>query len=68
VRQDWRCILCGRSIGAFERLVLVGAGGERETSRAAEPDLVVGRERLYHAVCLARHEDRTQLASQPVKH
>jgi len=48
--------------------VLVGAGGERETSRAAEPDLVVGRERLYHAVCLARHEDRTQLASQPVKH
>ena len=54
--QDWRCILCGRVIGVYERLILLGERGERETSRATEPNLIVGRDRLYHAECLAHHE------------
>jgi len=61
--HDWRCILCGNEIGVYEPMLIVGEDGERETSRAAEPELVVGEERLYHSACLARHGNAAALAT-----
>lgn len=48
-----RCAHCGDVIGVYEPLVaIVDDGLVRETSRAAEPHLVLtARDAMYHSVC-----------------
>jgi hypothetical protein len=55
-----RCAHCGDVIGVYEPLLeVVGDALERETSRAAEPDLsLAGGAAWYHAGCYRRREDR----------
>ena len=48
---DWECAACGKAIGVFEPLVLVGRSGERVTSRADEPDLEPSEGQPYHRHC-----------------
>jgi hypothetical protein len=46
-----RCSACGDVIGSYEPLVLLGAGGARETSAAAEPDIRDAQGEYYHRNC-----------------
>ena len=50
--EVWRCAQCGDVMGVYEPLVIVDEHGARQTSRAAEPQLV--REQgmqHYHRAC-----------------
>jgi hypothetical protein len=47
------CAHCGDVIGVYEPLILVGDGEIRETSLAAERDVVLARSAHYHRACYA---------------
>ena len=46
-----RCVHCDEAIGVYEPLIVVVAGEARETSRAAEPDLLLESAEHYHRAC-----------------
>ncbi len=46
-----RCRHCGDVIGAYEPVIVVQSGEARETSRAAEPELVRHAACCYHREC-----------------
>ena len=45
------CAACRDVIGVYEPAVMVGEGGARATSRAAEPSLPFAGEDCYHLDC-----------------
>jgi hypothetical protein len=49
--QLLRCARCGDVIGAYEPLVVLEAGGARQTSCAAEPQLALDDGERYHRAC-----------------
>lgn len=50
------CAHCGDVIGVYEPLILNRDGEIRETSLAAERDVVLARGAHYHRVCYAARE------------
>jgi hypothetical protein len=48
---DWKCAHCGEVIGVYEPLIVVEGFYERETSRAAEPELAHVEGQHYHRNC-----------------
>ena len=50
------CVHCGDVIGVYEPLILAGDGEIRETSLAAERDVVLARSAHYHRACYAARE------------
>jgi hypothetical protein len=52
-RPRARCHHCGDVIGVYEPLVLLGSEGGRETSVAAEPQLAMTDEPVFHRDCHA---------------
>ena len=53
-----RCTHCGDVIGVYEPLILTGDGEIRETSLAAEGDVLLERGAHYHRGCYtAREQD-----------
>jgi hypothetical protein len=50
-----RCALCSDVIGLYEPLVVVDAGGTRQSSLAAEPHLAHAHDQrhVYHDACHA---------------
>jgi hypothetical protein len=50
------CVHCGDVIGVYEPLLLIGDGEIRETSLAAERDVLLARAAHYHRACYAARE------------
>ncbi len=50
------CAHCGDVIGVYEPLILTGDGEIRETSVAAEGDVLLARGAHYHRGCYAARE------------
>ena len=54
--EEILCRLCGGRIGVYEPIVALTAEGDRETSRAREPDLTRD-DVLMHAQCYMEWND-----------
>jgi hypothetical protein len=55
---DWTCAHCGEAIGVFELLIVLDGSRERQTSRAAEPELEYVEGRRYHRICSRAYRAR----------
>lgn len=60
-----RCVRCGEVIGSYEPLVLRLGGRARETSRAAEPDIVLEPGEHFHERCYAAIDGRAGFGGLP---